>query len=96
MSRGPLAFAMCTATNAHEPHIYIRAIAGGEPGPVPTTTLRCPGRLIDAAKWDAAALPPGFTQADAVALMAIESGFSLQPWQFDMLAAYFPDPEEQS
>lgn len=45
--------------------------------------------LIPTEKWDAAALPEGFTAADGVALMAIESGMSLQPWQFDYLARLF-------
>lgn len=34
-----------------------------------------------------------FTRADKVALMTIECGMSLLPWQFDVLAAYFPDEE---
>lgn len=45
--------------------------------------------MIDPEKWDAAALPDGFTTADGIALMAIESGMSLQPWQFDYLAAIY-------
>ena len=41
--------------------------------------------------WDECALPEGFTAADGVALMAIESGFSLEPWQFDVIARHFPE-----
>lgn len=47
--------------------------------------------MIEDSKWDAARLPEGFTAADGVALMAIESGLSLQPWQFDYLAAFFAE-----
>lgn len=46
--------------------------------------------MIPAEKWEAAKLPDGFTAADGVAMMAIESGMSLQPWQFDYLARLFP------
>jgi hypothetical protein len=44
---------------------------------------------IPAEKWDAARLPDGFTAADGVVLMAIESGALLAPWQFDWIARYY-------
>lgn len=47
--------------------------------------------LIPAEQWDACALPEGFTAADGVAMMALESGFSLAPWQFDAIARWFPE-----
>lgn len=45
--------------------------------------------LIPDETREAAHLPDGFTAADGVALMAIEAGLSLQPWQFDYLARFF-------
>lgn len=50
--------------------------------------------IVPPEKWESARLPDGFTAADGVALMAIESGMTLQPWQFDVIAAYFPDNDE--
>jgi hypothetical protein len=50
--------------------------------------------VIPPEKWDACALPVGFTAADGVALMAIESGLTLQPWQFDYLARFFPETQQ--
>jgi hypothetical protein len=47
--------------------------------------------VIDPEKWNAACLPDGFTAADGVAIMAIESGLALEPWQFDFLAGWFSD-----
>jgi hypothetical protein len=47
--------------------------------------------LIPPESWDACALPEGFTTADGVAIMAIERGVSIEPWQFDWLARWFPD-----
>jgi hypothetical protein len=47
--------------------------------------------LIPPESWDACALPEGFTTADGVAFMAIECGVSIEPWQFDRLARWFPD-----
>lgn len=35
---------MCGNPRRHDPHVYYVAIAGGEPGPVPTVTCVCPGR----------------------------------------------------
>ena len=34
----------CKADYPHEPHVYISAIGGGPPGPIPTLTCLCPGR----------------------------------------------------
>lgn len=47
--------------------------------------------VIPPEKWNAARLPDGFTAADGVALMAIELGMSLTPWQFDVLAALYAE-----
>ena len=49
---------------------------------------------IEPEQWEAAKLPEGFTTADGVALMAIECGMSLAPWQFDYLAKFFPETRE--
>ena len=49
---------------------------------------------IDPERWEEAKLPDGFTAADGVAMMAIECGLSLAPWQFDFLARFFPEHDE--
>ena len=49
---------------------------------------------IDPERWEEAKLPAGFTAADGVAMMAIECGLSLAPWQFDFLARFFPETRE--
>lgn len=41
---------------------------------------------LDQSLWEAARLPEGFTAADGIMLMAIESGWSPQSWQFDYIA----------